>query len=187
MIRAALALLGTLVCVAPVFARPNVPGHGPVKGDVISMHQQFHVQSANFRIASIKWIPATDPKAATIAGVLHVDEVSAPSGYLMFVAPQKNTRSHPDSAVWLKITAFYKDGTQVDDAEGVPVSTTYKQLLYTTNFYPGQGITTYFFIANAPQPTQANPLTKLIISDPSMQNDPGYPKVYRMVHPVLTP
>ncbi len=187
MIRSAIFFLAILACSLPALARTSVPTRGAVKGDIIHINELFHVQSANFRITAIHWIPATDPKAATIAGVLHVDETSAPNGYLMFVAPQKNTRSHPDSAEWLKITAFYKDGTQVDDAEGVPVSTTYKQLLYNTNFYPGQGVMTYFFIANAPQPTVQNPLTKIIVSDPSLQNDPGYPKVYRMLGPIVSP
>jgi len=185
--RSILALAAVLASSSLAIAAPSVPTRGAVKGDVVHMNQQFHVDSANFRITAIKWIPASDPKAATIAGVLHIDEVSAPNGYLMFVAPQKNTRSHPDSAVWLKITAFYKDGTQADDADGVPVSTAYKQLLYNVNFYPGQGVTTYFFIANVPQPTPQNPLTKLIIGDTNNQNDPGYPKVYRMLDPIVTP
>ena len=80
---------------------------------------------------------------------------------------------------------FYKDGTQADDGDGVPWSTAYKQLLYNTTYYPGEGVTTYFIIANVPQPTQQNPITKLILSDPGMQNAPGYPKLYRLLDPIV--
>ena len=187
MARAAFAFFIIFACSLPALARTTVPTRGPIKGDIIHINQQFHVESANFRITAIHWIPADDPKAATIAGALHIDEVTAPNGYLMFVAPQKNTRSHPDSSEWLKITAFYKDGTTADDADGVPVTSKYQQLLYNVNFYPGQSVMTYFFIANVPQPTAQNPLTKIMVSSVSLHNDPGYPKVYRMLDPVVSP
>ncbi len=149
------------------------------------MNQQFHILDDNLRIASIRWIPSTDPLATRISNLPQMQAPTAPNGYLLFSVPQKNTSRNPQPAQYLKITAFYKDGTQADDGDGVPWSTAYKQLLYNTTFYPGQGVTTYFIIANVPQPTRNNPLTKLILSDPGMQNDSGYPRVYRLLNPVV--
>ena len=184
MTRIMLAVIASLACSSLALAAPSVPTRGAVKGDIVHMNQQFHIEDDNLRIASIAWIASTDPLATTISNLPQMPSLTAPNGYLLFTVPQKNTSKRPQPAQYLKITAFYKDGTQVDDGDGVPWSTSYKQLLYTTNYYPGQGVTTYFIIANVPQPTTKDPLTKLILSDPGLQNSPGYPKVYRLLNPV---
>jgi len=185
--RIVLAAVLALACSSFVLAAPSVPTRGAVKGDVVRMNQFFHIEDDNLRVASIRWISSGDPLATTISNLPQMSSPTAPNGYLLFTVPQKNTSKNPQPAQYLKITVFYKDGTQADDGDGVPWSTAYKQLLYNTTYYPGEGVTTYFIIANVPQPTQQNPITKLILSDPGMQNAPGYPKLYRLLDPIVKP
>jgi hypothetical protein len=56
----------------------------------------------------------------------------------------------------------------------------------TERVYPGEGVTAYYAIANVPQPTKDNSLTKLLLKTDG-SNDPGYPPVYRLLKPVVNP
>ncbi len=189
MFRLVVSALVVLSCSSVALAAPSVPTRGQVRGDVVHMNQQFHVNGFNIRIESIRWIASTSPLAARIASLPQMEAPTAPNGFLEFKVLKKNTQSGTaPGAGLLKIMAFYRDGTQADDGVAYPFSTSFHYVgSSSTNIYPGQGMTVYYFIENVPQPSKQNPLTKLVISDPSMYNDPGYPKVYRLLNPVLTP
>ncbi len=100
--------------------------------------------------------------------------------------PRRSARAQSGEAgvPGLDITAFYKDGTQATSNE-TPFSKTGNPLT-PNNLFPGQGMTVYYAIVNVPKPTKANPLVKLVLRY-TANNDPGYPPVYRMLHPVVTP
>lgn len=163
-------------------AAPGVPGRGQMKGDIVKMNQQFHITGYNYRIKAIRWVPATDPFAQGASS--YAGTATAPNGYLVFEVPAKNTQSEEDWAPNLTVTALYKDGTMVD-GDQTPFSKTGNPLT-SRKVFPGQGITVYYTIANVPQPTKGNPLVKLILKY-TANNDPGYPPVYRLLHPVVSP
>ncbi len=164
------------------FAAPGVPGRGQMKGDIVKMNQQFHITGYNYRIKAIRWVPATDPFAQGASS--YAGTASAPNGYLVFEVPAKNTQSEEDWAPNLTVTALYKDGTMAD-GDQTPFSKTGNPLT-SRKVFPGQGITVYYTIANVPRPTKDNPLVKLILKY-TANNDPGYPPVYRLLHPIVSP
>lgn len=163
-------------------AAPTVPGRAQLKGDMVRMNQQFHITGFNYRIHAIRWVAASDPFAQAITS--YVATASPPNGYLVFEVPLKNTQSGEAGVPGLDITAFYKDGTNATSNE-IPFSKAGAPLK-SNNLFPGQGMTVYYAIVNLPQPTKANPVVKLLLSY-TANNDPGYPPVYRMLHPVVTP
>ncbi|MHB8147838.1 MAG: hypothetical protein ACYDGM_11355 [Vulcanimicrobiaceae bacterium] len=144
------------------------------------MNQPFHLTGFNYRIQAIHWIPASDAFASAIAD--YASAATAPNGYLVFEVPVKNTQSGEASAPGLDVTAFYEDGTSSTSRE-TPFSKAGAPLT-TANIFPGQGMTLYYAIANVPQPTKANPVVKLLLQY-TANNDPGYPPVYRLLHPVV--
>lgn len=181
-------ILGTtLACLLTLFsaasAAPSVPTRGQINGSVVKMGQQFHLIGYNYRIVNIRWVAADSSFAQTIKNAegIHAD---APMGLLVFKTATKNTLNQESSAPYLTITAMYKDGTQVDGYDSPLASGGAVQASKT--IYPGQGLTFYYCVAGVPKPTVANPLTKLILANGS-NNDPGYPRVYRMIHPVVSP
>ncbi len=163
-------------------AAPTVPGRAQLKGDMLRMNQQFHITGFNYRIHAIRWVAASDPFARAI--VSYVATASAPNGYLVFEVPVKNTQSGEAGVPGLDITAFYKDGTSATSNE-IPFSKTGAPL-NSSNLFPGQGMTVYYAIVNVPKPTKSDPLVKLLLRY-TANNDPGYPPVYRLLHPVVTP
>ncbi len=163
-------------------AAPAVPGRAQLKGDMVRMNQQFHITGFNYRIHAIRWVAPSDPFAQAI--VSYVASVSAPNGYLVFEVPLKNTQSGEAGVPGLDITAFYKDGTSATSNE-TPFSKAGAPLT-SQNIFPGQGITVYYAIVGLPKPTKGNPVVKLLLKY-TANNDPGYPPVYRMLHPVVTP
>jgi hypothetical protein len=183
MIRIALAFLAISLSSAVALAAPSVPGRAALKGDVVAMNQQFHLAGYNFRIEAIRWVPANDAFVQKVAS--YVGDSNPPNGALVFEVPVKNTQSEVDTAPDLTITVQYKDGTQADSSiapfgksGGAPVT--------SRKIYPGQGTTLYYVVKDVPQPTAGNPLVKLIIKN-NENNDPGYPAVYRLLHPVVGP
>ncbi|MHB8141160.1 MAG: hypothetical protein ACYDHD_07930 [Vulcanimicrobiaceae bacterium] len=163
-------------------AVPHVPGRGPLKGDIVKMNQQFHLNGFNYRVESIRWIPATDPyaqKAAPYAG-----NATAPNGFLVFEVPVKNANYFVEPIPNLIVTAFYKDGTS-KDSDGPAHSKAGPEVNASEKLYPGQGVTVYYVLSDVPQPSSSNPLTKLILKN-NLSN-PGYPPVYRLLHPVVHP
>ncbi len=117
--RIVLAAVLSLACSSLVLAAPSVPTRGAVKGDIVRMNQFFHIEDDNLRVASIRWISPGDSLATTISNLPQMSSPTAPNGYLLFTVPQKNTSKNPQPAQYLKITVFYKDGTQADDGDGV--------------------------------------------------------------------
>ncbi|MGC8484928.1 MAG: hypothetical protein ACP5O6_04765 [Candidatus Baltobacteraceae bacterium] len=178
-----LAMTALLACAfSAAAAAPTVPGRAQLKGAMVGMNQQFHITGFNYRIHAIRWVAASDPFAQAI--VSYVATATAPNGYLVFEVPVKNTQSGEAGVPGLDITAFYKDGTEATSNE-TPFSKTGSPLT-PNNLFPGQGMTVYYAIVNVPRPTKANPLVKLLLRY-TANNDPGYPPVYRMLHPVVTP
>ncbi len=178
-----LAFTALLACtLTAVSAAPSVPGRAQLKGDMVRMNQQFHITGFNYRIHAIRWVAPSDAFAQAI--VSYVATVNAPNGYLVFEVPVKNTQSGEAGVPGLDITAFYKDGTEATSNE-TPFSKTGTPLT-PKNLFPGQGMTVYYAIVNLPKPTKANPLVKLLLRY-TANNDPGYPPVYRLLHPVFTP
>ena len=182
MIRASITAVMLVLFSSLAIAAPKVPGRGQMKGDVIGMNQQFHITGYNYRIKAIRWVPATDPFAQGASS--YAGTATAPNGYLVFEVPAKNTQSEEDWAPNLVVTALYKDGTTAD-GDQTPFSSAGDPLT-SRKVFPGQGITVYYTIANVPQPTKANPLFKLILKY-TANNDPGYPPVYRLLHPIVSP
>lgn len=181
-------IIGTaVVCLLVTFstasAAPNVPTRGQIKGSVVKMGQQFHLVGYNYRIVKIRWVAADSAFARTLKNAEGV-QADAPMGLLVFKTSTKNTLNDENSAPYLIVTAIYKDGTQVDGYE-TPLSSS-GVVQASRKIYPGQGATFYYAVAGVPKPTAANPLTKLILSNGS-NNDPGYPRVYRLIDPVVSP
>jgi hypothetical protein len=163
-------------------AAPAVPGRAQMKGDVVKMNDQFHLTGWNYRIKSIRWIPATDAYAQKVAS--YAGDATAPNGYLVLEVPVKNTQSEQDAVPQLIATAFYNDGTTKDSGP-MPYSKAGNPI-NNQQVYPGGGATAYYVINDVPQPTKDNPLTKMIFKL-NANNDPGYPPVYRLMQPVVTP
>lgn len=182
MTRFLLTLAAGLLCCSVAIATPTVPGRSQLKGDVVKMNDQFHLTGWNYRIKSIRWIPATDAFAQKIAS--YAGDATAPNGYLVLEVPVKNTQSQQDAVPQLSATAFYNDGTTKDSGPmpyskaGSPIN--------SQQVYPGGGATAYYVITDVPQPTKDNALTKMIFKL-NANNDPGYPPVYRLLKPVVTP
>ncbi len=177
----ALTAMATLLFL-PASAAPHVPTRKALHGDMVSMGQQFHLTGFNYRIHAIHWVAASSAFASAIAP--YASTATAPNGYLVFVVPVKNTQSGAASAPGLDVTAFYKDGNSATSRE-TPFSKTGTPLT-SQNIFPGQGMTMYYEIANVPNPTKGNPVVKLLLTY-AANNDPGYPPVYRMLHPVVAP
>lgn len=165
-----------------VLAAPAVPTRSQLKGDNVKMNGQFHLTGWNYRVKAIRWIPATNAFAQAVAS--YAGDATAPNGYLVLEVPVKNTQSEQDAVPQLTATAFYYDGTTKDSGP-MPYSKAGKPI-NTQQVYPGGGTTAYYVISDVPQPTKANPLTKMIFKL-NANNDPGYPPVYRLLKPVVTP
>lgn len=178
MIRPMLFVAAFLMVSSAAYAAPHVPTRGAMKGDVVKMGQQFHLTGFNYRITKIHWIPSSDAFAKAISPYM---PTSSP-GLLVFQVPVKNTQSEADYDPLLTITVLYKDGTQAD-SDGHPYSAA--GALQQKKLFPGQGATFYYAAGGVPQPTDDNPVVKLILKN-TENNDPGYPPVYRLLHPVIT-
>lgn len=166
---------------AAASAAPVVPTRSQLNGDVVKMNQQFYLSGWNYRVTAIRWIPATNAFAQAVAS--YAGDATAPNGYLVLEVPVKNTQNEADSVPQLTATAFYRDGTTKDSGP-MPYSKAGKPI-NSERVYPGGGTMAYYVIADVPQPSKDNPLTKMLFKL-NANNDPGYPPVYRLLKPVVT-
>lgn len=171
-----------LLSASAALAAPAVPGRAALKGDLVKMNQQFHLLGYNYRIVHITWVPATDAFVQKTAD--YASGSTAPNGALIFKVPAKNTQSSWDYAPALHITVQYKDGTQADGYDQPFLKS--GTMVHAYKIQPGQGMTFYYIVDNVPQPTHDNPVVKLLLKNTS-SNDKGFPPVYRMLHPVISP
>lgn len=172
------ALIG-LSFSAPSVAR-NSPRHEAHR-NTVCMGEPFHFTGFNYRIMEIHWVPIDDRFATAIAA--NVAAVQEPNGYLVFKVPVENMQSGEADAPGVDITAFYRDGTNATTNE-IPFSRSGASQI-ATNISPGQGMTVYYAIPNAPRPTRSNPVVKLVIRY-TANNDPGYPTTYYMHYPIIS-
>ena len=179
--RSLFAFCAAALCLAPAVAAPVAPGQGQIKGDVVQLNQQFHIDHFNFRIQKIEWIAADTAFAKAQDG----EAIDDGKGLILITATVKSTFTDAENLPIPEIQVFYKDGTQSADDNRTAFSASGTEL--SGDYQPGQGASVRFYIPNMPKPSADNPITKMIFQpNNGDDNDSGAAKAFRMLSPPVS-
>jgi len=167
-------LLGLMLCLVSAALREFAaqPANGQIK-----FNQAFRFGAFDVRIIKLEWRrangylvplgqPDTDGKGALVLTLV-----------LRNAGKSREHLPTPDMQV------VFLDGTQTSMETRFPFDVTGKRLSLEV-YDPGDGPTVRYIVASVPQPTAANPISKIVFS-PRYTGDAG-PDVLRLLDPPVT-
>lgn len=157
------------------FAAPLRAAEAP--SGVIQFDRPFRLGNFNLRIIKIEWMRAR--------GYLVPLGQPDPSGKgaLVLTVVLKNTGTSSDHLPSPDIAVVFSDGSHTSIGARFPFDATGRRLSLDV-YEPGDGPTIRYIVSSVPQPTNANPISKIVFS-PRSTGDAG-PGVLRLLDPPVT-
>ena len=167
-------LLGLLLCMCAT-TLPTLAAGRP--SDRIKFNQPFRFGTFDVRVIKIEWMRANG----------YLVPLGQPDpdgrGALVLTVTLRNAGSSRDHLPTPDMQVVFQDGTQTSMETRFPFDVTGKRLSLDV-YDPGDGPTVRYIVASVPQPTAANPISKILFS-PRYTGDAG-PDVLRLLDPPVT-